>query len=142
VDRLGEESCDVGGALDEEVFEIDNTAGIRVESAPPTGNVVEEVNSGSGSDVGAGPASLNPNFLNASTPSSTPGTSQLRVRVRWYTVAVANTAARRNNLYRRKRNMATNWFSSRLRCDGSAACGIVRFQRSFSKKVTLQPCVN
>ena len=103
MDGLGGKSC----VLDDVVFEVDNTSGIRVGSAPPTGKVVEEVNSGTGSDVGAGPASLNPNFLKASTPSSTPGTSQLRVRVRWYTVAVANIAARRNSLYRRKRNIAT-----------------------------------
>ena len=101
MDGLEERSCGAGGALDDVVFKIDNTAGIGVGSAPPTGKVVEEVNSGSGSDVGAGPTSLNPNFLKASTPSPTLGTSQLRVRVRWYTVAVANTVARRNNLYRR-----------------------------------------
>jgi hypothetical protein len=104
VDELGEKSCGGGDALGDGVFEVDNTSGTRVESAPATGKVVEEVNS----DVGAGPASLNPNFLKASTPSPTLGTSQLRARVRWYTVAVANTAARRNSLYRRKRNIVTN----------------------------------
>jgi hypothetical protein len=108
VDELGEKSCGGGDALGDGVFEVDNTSGTRVESAPATGKVVEEVNGGSGSNVGAGPASLNPNFLKASTPSPTLGTSQLRARVRWYTVAVANTAARRNSLYRRKRNIVTN----------------------------------
>ena len=107
VDGLGGKSCSVGRVLDDAIFEIDNTSGIRVGSVPPTGEAIEEVNSGTGGVVGAGPASLNPNFLKVSTPSPTLGTSHLRVRVRWYTVAVANTAARRNSLYRRKRNIAT-----------------------------------
>jgi len=107
VDGLGEKSCSVGPVLDDAVFEIDNASGIRVGSAPPTGKAVKEVNSGTGLDVGAGPASLNPNFLKASAPSPTRGTSQLRARVRWYTVAVANTATRRNSLLRYKRNIAT-----------------------------------
>jgi hypothetical protein len=107
VDGLGGKSCSVGSVLDDAVFEIDNASGIRVKSAPPIGEAVKEVNSGTGLDVGAGPASLNPNFLKASTPSPTVGTSQSRARVRWYMVAVANTAARRNSLRRYKRNIAT-----------------------------------
>lgn len=105
--ELGEKSCIVGPVLDDVVFEIDNASGIRVGSVPPTGKAVKEANSDAGLDVGAGPASLNPNFLKASTPSPALGTSQLWARVRWYTVAVANTAARRNSLRRYKRNIAT-----------------------------------
>ena len=107
MDGLGEKSCSVGPVLDDVVFEVDNASGIGVGSVPPTGKAVKEVNSGVGLDVGAGPASLNPNFLKASTPSPARGTSQLRACVRWYTVAVANIAARRNSLRRYKRNIAT-----------------------------------
>jgi hypothetical protein len=98
VDGLGERSVTVGGVLDEAIFEVDNVLGSHVGFVASKGEEVKDVCTGPRLDVGAGPASLNPNFLNASTPSPALGTSQLRTRVRWYKVAAANTATKRNSL--------------------------------------------
>ena len=96
--RLGNRSTAVGRVIDEAVFDVGSSPGSGVGFPGPIDKALEEENSRTGRGVVAiGPASLNPNFLNASTPSPTLGTSQTRTRVRWYVVPAAKTAARRNN---------------------------------------------
>lgn len=81
VGRLATRSVSASHVLEEAIFEVTEELGDHGRLAAPIGEVVDEVNACMGYDVVAGPTSLNPNFLNASTPSPTVGTSQRRVRV-------------------------------------------------------------
>ena len=81
--RLGDRSTAVGRVIDEAVFDVSRSSDGGVGFSGPIDEALEEENSRTGKGVVViGPASLNPNFLNASTPSPTLGTSQTRTRVR------------------------------------------------------------
>ena len=80
--KVGNRSTAVDCVLDGAVSEADDVSGSRnVGPAASTREAVEEGTTSAGRGVVAGPTSLNPNFLNACTPSSTVTTSQVRTRV-------------------------------------------------------------